>query len=136
MKVLCEINNIFEIKDTVTLERIKNYIHLSDGQMELDKNVEYCVYGIIFRDNAPWYYLCLDENDESPSPYPASLFKVTDDRLSSYWRLSTQTVTNGIISSMVFEEWANDSSFFERLIDGDPSAIESFKKHQDLINKE
>ena len=136
MKVLCTINNILEIKDVVTLDRMKKYIHLSDGQLDLEINVEYCVYGIIFRDNSPWYYLCLDEDDESPSPYPADLFKVTDDRLSSYWKLSTQAVTNGVMSSMVFDEWANDLSFFERLIDDDPSAIELFKKYQGLMNKE
>jgi hypothetical protein len=136
MKVLCAINNIFEIKDAVTLDRMKKYIHLSDGQLDLEKSVEYCVYGIIFRDNSPWYYLCLDEDDESPSPFPADLFKVTDDSLSSYWRLSSQSFTDGVISSMVFDEWANDSSFYERLIDGDPLAIELFKKYQDLMNKE
>lgn len=136
MKVLCAINNIFDIEEGVKLDRIKKYIHLSDGQLNLEKNVEYCVYGIVFRDNSPWYYLCLDEDDESPTPYPSELFKIVDGRLSSYWRISTEGSTNGVISSMVFDEWANESSFYERLVDGDPSAIELFKNYQSLMNKE
>lgn len=136
MKVLCTINNIFEIGDSVTLDRIKKYIHLSDGQLDLKENLEYCVYGIVFRDNAPWYYLCLDEDDECPSPYPAELFKVTDGRLSSYWRLSTEVITDGVITSLVFDEWASDYSFYERLIDDDASALEVFKNYQCLMDKE
>lgn len=136
MKVLCTINNIFEIKDAATLDRLRKYIHLSDGQLDLEKNVKYCVYGIVFRDNAPWYYLCLSEDDESPSPYPAELFKTTDARLSSCWRLSTEVITSGVMSSMVFDEWANDPSFYERLIDDDPEAIKVFQKYRSLMDKE
>jgi len=136
MKVLCTINNVFEIEESVTLDRVKKYIHLSDGQLNLEKNVEYCVYGIVFRDNAPWYYLCLDQDDESPTPYPAELFETIDERLSSFWRLSTEESINGVISSMVFDEWANDPSFYERLVDDDPSAIELFRSYKGLMNKE
>ena len=130
MKVVCEINNILEVKDSSAIERIKKYVFLSDGQLNLEKDKEYCVYGIAFRDNSPWYYLCLDEDDESPTAYPAELFKITDGRLSSCWRLSPQD------SSLVFEEWANDPSFYERLVDDDPSAIENFKSYQSLMDKE
>lgn len=130
MKVVCEINNILELSDDSAIERIKKYVFLSDGQLNLEKNREYCVYGIAFRDNSPWYYLCLGEDDESPTAYPADLFKITNGRLSSCWRLSAQE------SSLVFEEWANDSSFYERLVDDDPSAIEQFKSYQDFMNKE
>ncbi len=136
MKVLCTINNILEIEDSVTLDRIQRYIHLSDGQTNLKINVEYCVYGILIRDNAPWYYLCLDERDKSPTPYPTELFRITDERLSSYWRLSTKNSTKGVMSSMVFDEWAKDPSFYERLIDDDSSAIELFKNYQNLMNNE
>jgi len=136
MKVLCTLNNIFEVKDVDAVDRMKKYIHLSDGQMELEKNVEYCVYGIVFRGSAPWYYLCLDEDDECPSPYPAELFIVTDERLSSYWRISTEALINGVLSSLVFEEWAKDSSFYERLINDDSSALELFKRYQCLMDQE
>jgi len=130
MKVICEINNIYELDDSSAIERIKKYILLSDGQLGIEKNKEYCIYGIVFRDSAPWYYLCLDEDDESPTAYPSELFRIIDERLSSYWRLS---VTE---SSIVFEDWANDLSFYERLVDGDPSAKEQFKSYQFLMDNE
>lgn len=136
MKALCAINNIFEIKEGVTLDRIKKYIHLSDGELFLEKNIEYCVYGILFRDNAPWFYLCLEEDDESPSPYPAELFEITDARLSSYWRLGTEVSTSGVVTTIVFDEWAKDPSYYERLVDGDPNAVELFKKYRVLMNRE
>ena len=53
MKVLCEINNILELDDSSTVERLKKYIRLSDGQLNIKKSKEYCVYGILFRDNSP-----------------------------------------------------------------------------------
>jgi hypothetical protein len=130
MKVVCETNNIFELPDSCAVERINKYILLTDGQLNLEKNKEYCIYGIVFRGNSPWYYLCLDEDDESPTAYPFELFKITDGRFSSYWRLSTKE------SSIVFEEWANDLSFYERLVDGDSSAREQFKSYQSLMDNE
>ncbi|UZE96644.1 hypothetical protein [Alkalimarinus alittae] len=130
MKVVCEINNILELNDSSVVDRIKKYIHLSDGQLNFEKNKEYCVYGIVFRENSPWYYLCLDEDDESPTAYPAELFKTTDGCLSSHWRLSVQE------SSLVFDKWASDSSFYERLVEEDPSAIEQFKSYRSLMDKE
>jgi hypothetical protein len=130
MKVVCEISNIFDLDDGSVLDRVKRYILLSDGQTNLVQNEEYCVYGIAFRDNHPWYYLCLGEDDDSPTAYPAELFKIIDGKLSSYWMLSTEE------SSIVFEEWANDSSFYERLVDDDPTAIAQFKRYQTLMNNE
>lgn len=136
MKVVCKINNIFDINDGETLERIKKYILLTDGQLNLEKNNEYCVYGVIFRDNSPWYYICLDEDDESPTPYPAELFKVTDDKFSSYWRLTTENTKFGVVSSLVFEEWANDPLYFENLVDDDFEAVGLFSKYRKLMNEE
>ena len=130
MKAVCETNNIFDLSDSSSVERIQKYIHLSDGQLNLEKGKEYCIYGILFRDNSPWYYLCLDEDDESPNPYPSELFRVTDARLSSCWRLSKEQ------SCLVFEEWANDSSFYENLVDDDPSAQELFKHYQAIMDNE
>tara|TARA_A100001015_G_scaffold319638_1_gene443165 strand:+ start:470 stop:880 length:411 start_codon:yes stop_codon:yes gene_type:complete len=136
MKVLCLINNIFELGDESTIERLKKYIYLSDGQLNLETNKEYCVYGIVYRDCSPWYYLCLDEDDESPTPYPAELFRISDGRLSSCWKLSIENSSSTGLSSILFEEWANDSTFYERLIEDDPASIQVFAKYRALMNNE
>lgn len=136
MKALCRINNILKIKDSSITRRLQKYIHLPDGQLNLEKNREYCIYGIVFRDDSPWYYLCLDD-DISPSPYPAELFDVSDERLSLYWKLSTVDQGEGeTLSSLVFDEWAKDPSFYERLIDDDPEAVELFEKYRQLMDQE
>jgi hypothetical protein len=136
MKVLCNINNIFDLKDSSTVERVKKYINYSDGRLNIEKNKEYFVYGIDFRDNSPWYYLCVDYDDEYPKGYPAELFDITDSRLSLYWKLSTVTYPGEVMSSLVFDEWAKDYSFLERLIDGDPAAVSLFAHYRELMDKE
>ena len=130
MKVLCTNDNFLELTDPSALERIKKYINLPDGQLNLKRGAAYTVYGLVFRDNAPWYYLCYDEEDTWPKPYPAELFRITDPRLSSCWRLSTER------PEIVFEEWAADRSFYERLLDGDPSAKERFSFYRKLMDQE
>lgn len=137
MKVFCKTNNIFDLVNTYTIDRLKKYISLSDGQLNLELNTEYVVYGILFRDNAPWYYLCLYEDDEYPSPFPADLFDISDGRLSSYWKLLFVKQREGeVLSSLVFNEWRKDPSFYERLIDGDPEAVKLFTKYRQLLDHE
>lgn len=136
MKVFCKINNINDVSSLYDLKRFKKYIHLPDGQLNLIKNSEYFVYGIVFRDNAPWYYLCEDEFDDSPTAYPSELFNIVDDRFSQYWRLSTVNYSDRVLSSLVFKEWAEDPSYFERLVDGDFSAVSLFEKYKELMELE
>lgn len=137
MKVLCVINNIYQLKEISTVERLKKYIHLSDGQLNLEKNKEYNVYGVFFRDNSPWYYINIDDETLEPTLYPAEVFNITNKNLSSYWQLSSIIYPDGIkVTSLVFDEWAKDSLFYERLIDGDPEALALFKKYKILMDKE
>ena len=130
MRVVCSTDNFLEIKYASEVDRTKKYLRLSDGQLNLEKGGEYCVYGITFRDNTPWYYICLGEDDDSPTAYPANLFSISDGRLSSYWRLSVNE------PSLVIEDWASDPSFYERLVDGDPLAIQSFRRFRALMDTE
>lgn len=140
MKVLCKLDNFLELDDKLMIERIKKYINLSDGQLDLEKNREYNVYGVEFRDNAPWYYLCIDDEDD-PVQFPADLFEVTDKRMSTYWRLSFASYisyknTLETQSFLAFPEWAEDPTFFERFVDGDPSTIPIFQKYRKLMDEE
>lgn len=137
MKVRCIKTNLYDVRIEGAIQRLEKYIHLSDGQLNLELNVDYTVYGIIFRDNSPWYYLCLDEDDEYPKPFAGEFFQVLDTRLSAYWSLSSQLMQNGgIQSQLVFKEWSEDSTFYERLVEGDPKAIELFRKYRSLMDRE
>lgn len=72
MKVRCIVNNLNSDKlSPETLTRLKRYISLPDGELDLEIGKEYVVYGIEFWDNCPWLYLCPDDYDEYPIPVAA-----------------------------------------------------------------
>ncbi|QTL37374.1 hypothetical protein [Pseudoalteromonas viridis] len=137
MKVVCKVNNLNSLSEENVINRLKKYISMPEGEVDLDVGKEYTVYGVVFWDSSPWYYICVEEYDEYPKPYPAEFFSVSDERLSSYWRLSViAQEERETLSSLVFNEWAKDLSFYERLIEGDFEASEQFNKYRQLMNKE
>jgi len=135
MKVVCKINNLKNINDEGVLARLKKYISMQDGDVDLEIEREYIVYGIVFWDNSPWYYLCIEDYDQYPKPFPSEFFDVTDGRLSSYWVLHVENEEE-ILSSIVFREWANTACFYELLLEGDEFAIENFNNYRELIDIE
>lgn len=137
MKVVCKINNLNGLSDERLLARLKKYISMPDGEIDLEIGREYTVYGVVFWDNSPWYYLCSEEYDEYPKPFAAEFFNVSDERLSSHWKLSAVDQGEGeILSSLVFGEWAKDPSFYERLVEDDSEAVALFGKYRQLMNQE
>lgn len=137
MKVVCKINNLISISDVYVLERLKKYISSSDGEVDLDLGREYTVYGVVFWDNSPWFYLCSEDYDEYPKPFASEFFDVVDERLSPNWKLSSYSQDEyEATTSLVFDEWATDPSFYERLIDGDPEAEALFAKYRQLMDQE
>lgn len=137
MKVVCKVNNLNCLSDERLLKRLKEYISVLDGEIDLEIDREYRVYGVVFWDNSPWYYVCSEEYDEYPKPFAAEFFNISDDRLSSHWKLSAMDQGQGdIVSSLVFDEWAKDPSFYERLVEDDPEALELFGKYRQLMNRE
>lgn len=136
MKVVCKVNNLNSLSDERLLTRLKKYIFMPDGEVDLEIGKEYTVYGVVFWDNSPWYYLCSEEYDEYPKPFAAEFFDVSDECLSSHWKLSVDHGYEKVLSSLVFDEWARDSSFYERLIEDDSEAVELFRRYRLLMNQE
>lgn len=137
MKVICKINNLNSLSNERLLERLNKYISMPDGEVDLEIGREYTVYGVVFWDSSPWYYLCSEEYDEYPKPFAAEFFDIADDRLSIHWKLSSVDQGEGeISSSLVFNEWSDDPSFYERLIEDDPQAVELFGQYRQLIDQE
>lgn len=137
MKVVCRINSLNNISDSYALDRLKKYISKPDGNIDLDIGREYKVYGVVFWDNCPWFYLCPADYDQYPKPFSLEFFDVVDDTLSPLWRLSSfsqgeyETAT-----SLVFDEWAKDPGFYEKLIGGDSEAVDIFAKYRKIIDQE
>jgi len=137
VKVVCKTNNLNSFSDENILSRLKRYIFKPDGDVNLDVGREYTVYGILFRDNTPWYYLCDEDYDEYPTPFASDFFDVVDDRLSKCWKLSYSDLGEGQSSTfLAFDEWASDRSFYERLIDGDEAAVSLFSEYRKLMEQE
>lgn len=137
MKVQCVRSNFLAIEDDKVVDRLRKYLRLSDGQLPIKKDMQYVVYGILFRDNSPWYYICLNDRDVSPTPYPAELFNVINDRMSEHWRLRQTVLPSGqVSSSLVFSEWASDPGFLEELIEGAASAKAIFSKYKAIMDAE
>ncbi len=137
MKVICTTNNLSSFLDENVLKRLKKYISMPEGEIDLSIGKEYTVYGVVFWDNSPWYYICVEEYDEYPKPFAAEFFNISDDSLSSYWKLSMASQgEKEVLSSLVFEEWAKDPSFYERLIEDDAEASRVFNSYRYLMDKE
>jgi len=71
-------------------------------------------------------------------PFAAEFFKISDDRLSSFWKLSVDNRDSGdVLTSLLFPEWAQDNpSFYERLVDDHSDAVEQFMKYRRLMEQE
>ncbi|MFJ4195786.1 hypothetical protein [Pseudomonas sp. NPDC089534] len=135
MKVLCKFNNINQTTSETAL-RLKKYVSMPDGELDLETGKEYVVYGIEFRDNYPWLYICSEDSDEYPRLFSAELFEIIDPTLSSYWSLSLPDTDNRQKSKLVFNEWATNPIFYEYLVDGNEWAASTFSKYKALINEE
>ncbi|WP_019410649.1 hypothetical protein [Pseudomonas psychrophila] len=137
MKVLCEINNVFKITEPCIFKHILKYIRRSDGETDLDIGKIYTVYGVEFRDNYPWFYLCTEDGSEYPKPYASAFFNVLDSRLSKSWFLNNAMDRSGkFYTSLVIYEWAEDCFFHERLIDGESKPVEIFKNARRVMDAE
>jgi hypothetical protein len=137
VKLICKVNNLNNISDGKTLSRLQRYISSPDGDVDLEIGKIYTVYGIVFWDNCPWYYICSTDHDEYPTPYASDFFSIKDGRLSSHWRLSSNS--NGERESttiLAIEPWAQDDSFYENLLDGDSNAEILFAKYRKILDQE
>ncbi|WP_259699404.1 hypothetical protein [Pseudomonas brassicacearum] len=120
-----------------TLTRLKRYISLPDGELDLEIGKEYVVYGIEFWDNCPWLYLCPDDYDEYPIPVAADFFETIDKRLSTHWQLNSKEASNSENQTqLVFSEWVSDESFYENLISGEKYAEVIFDKYRKIMDAE
>jgi hypothetical protein len=137
MKAKCTLNNLYDgALPPKTLIRLERYTR-TDGELDLEKDKEYVVYGIEFWDNCPWLYICLDNYEKYPVPVAADFFEITDKRLSSHWQLNFKEASNSENQTqLVFPEWAIDELFYENLISGDDHAEAVFKRYRKILDAE
>jgi hypothetical protein len=139
MKVRCIRNRIEELPN----ENIRNWLKKShlrldeDCPIEFNKMQEYVVYGIVFCDSHPFYFLCDEKDAEYPTPNYAGFFDVLDDRISKFWRLDYKSNDNGDAwTFLIHKDWASDPMFYENLIDGNETEVKLFQKYKKEMDDE
>lgn len=60
----------------------------------------------------------------------ADFFTITQNRLSSDWSY------DGAQSYLAFDEWANDLSFYDKLVDEEPTAVAIFLEYKAAMDSE
>lgn len=99
---------------------------------------EYIVYGFTLYLGYVWYYLCDENYTYYPFWNPAPLFEVVDNRLSRFWRYNHITGSNHEKTNVIvaFKEWVNDPFYYDKLTNGEESAIAQFKHYKELMDLE
>jgi hypothetical protein len=137
MKVKCKTNKIDQSFTQDTATRLKRYISIGDSELDIEVGKEYTVYGVEFWDNCPWVYICPEPYDEYPKPFALDFFEVTEKKISSHWVLNSQCTHNKKVKTqLVFCEWADDESFYERLINEDEECVNTFDSYRKMMNAE
>jgi hypothetical protein len=133
MIVECCSNKLADITNEKHREQLMMNIHQSE--VALDVGRQYVVYGIIFWEGMPWYYVCEEESDSYPHPYFAAFFRVVDPTLSSSWELYWPA-DEGNEASLVPREWGQSREVYERLVDGNQLEQEVFIRLKILMDTE
>lgn len=132
MIVRCRTNNIASIADKKVRARLFKSFHLDGPTDDLSIGKTYPVIGVIRWDNGGlWVYLHTVEEVDYPYPYPLELFEIVNDSLLSNWVISFSSTVEGVVLNQIgFAEWMSDGNFYERLIDGDETAIAQYKSQR------
>lgn len=125
MLVRCLKNKIAQIEDSVMQMHVKECVHLEEIGLTIGEC--YRVFGVFFRNGIPWYLLCEESQDEYPKPSCSVFFELVDASVEPGWSLSLNNSNVGGVSILP-DRWANDGSFLERLVDGEPDSVSYFNE--------
>ncbi|MGW4876482.1 hypothetical protein ACWEPI_07965 [Streptomyces sp. NPDC004262] len=99
---------------------------------------EYDVYAITAIKDSFWYYLLDDHDLPYPVWYPSPLFQVSDGSIPAHWVVNY--VSNAMsqdrvgTSLITIKEWANDPTFYERLVEGEVGAVTVFQDEWNILS--
>ena len=103
----------------------------ADTVFPVARDREYHVYAITVLLGIAWYYVMDEDGNPWPTWVPAPLFEVVDGSFPPSWRIGYFRFSpDDQYPILSFPEWAQDHQFYERLVDGDPVAIEIFARRR------
>lgn len=115
MLLRCVANEIESITDTAVREQVAERVRISGPIECLHIGALYVVQAIQNTGPMCLFYIELQSDDSYPTPWPATLFEIVDYTVATNW----VTAKTSDFSLTTFPEWANDASFYERLVNGD-----------------
>lgn len=107
----------------------------SDRVFSVTEGREYVVYAVTYFLGGPWIYIADDDFTYFPVWYPSPIFAIVDPRLSASWRAGLQGVGRHEWV-LTFREWADDPTYYERLVNHDDGVVSSFLRHKALLDEE
>lgn len=130
MRVRCITNVVDKLPDAAVRDRLNLSIHREGPDEDLVVGQVYHVVAIArWRDNGLRVYLHTINESHHPYPYPLEMFEVVDPSLPTGWCVNFEQQQDGLIIQRIsFPEWASDDQFFERLVDGDETAITIYQR--------
>lgn len=98
----------------------------------------FTVYGIEFRNNVPFYFVCEEEYDSYPVPLFYGCFDVVDDRFSSTWKMVNKKGSgdDANIVMILPSLWADSPMFYENLLEEDERALGIFSALRKELEEE
>jgi hypothetical protein len=130
MKICCLTKTGLSLPETYLKPE---FCYTKEIEFPLTIGQEYIVYALKEWQGYIWYYICDDNYTYYPVPYPAPLFEIIDNRLSSYWRF--KFYPNGLMK-IAFEEWLNNPDFYDNLTDQVDKEVLIFERNKELIDQE
>jgi hypothetical protein len=136
MLVRCKNITVKEINKKLYKDKLSLYYEGVEKRLKI--NQHYVVYAIEFSNDASFVFILENDDMSFPTLFPLFFFQVVDIRLSKfacYGQIHEyQTEMSNIVPLISFKEWAGDSNFWEKLIDGDCRNI--FLKYKKLMDFE
>jgi hypothetical protein len=100
--------------------------------VELDIGRDYLVHCVdINPQEGAKYYVSPSQEWHFPPPYQSELFEIVCSNIPDGWRIHIgQPVDEGVSVRVAPDYWFEFPDFYERLVDGDPDAMEIFSLHR------
>lgn len=129
MRVRCIANDVGQLSGAMLKSRLMESIHRDGADDDLAIGSIYDVLALDkWGDGGIRIYLHTVKESDYPYPYPIEMFEVIDATVPTAWCLTFEQQPFGVcLKRISFPEWANDDSFYEKLVGGDETAIAIYK---------
>jgi hypothetical protein len=133
MRVRCKTNRADDVAPSQRLPRLSGP---SSHTYDLTVGRDYVVYAIGLGQLGPWFYIADDAFIDGPRQFPSSLFELRDPSVSRHWVMSLGHRDAEQPDMLAPAEWVREPWFFNRLVDGEPTAVAIFMELKPRLDGE